>query len=911
MYPDTEDHRALVDTGLVPADDASDGFPLPCAKLNAAGRITWDNRAARALWGTGARGLPVWTWVELARQEPLRQWLLDPLGFEEGASFRVRLDGLPKDHDPLEADIYAQELTSDPVGLRQVVLVEVTAQAGTLRQLREENTRLRGLFCHSADAISILSLQSDGQTFLIHDLNPAAERLWGNSRWSLLGRSPQEVLTAARAEQLVTRYACCVAAASPVSFEESVLSDGEMRLFETRLFPIGDDSGQIRSVAGVSRDVTERVATEEEARRRSDQLRAVLEGSQDGAWDWDVAGDTISRSPRWAHMLQYEPNQVPTTVDAWSSLIHPEDRDRVMRELELHLRDEKPEYCSEYRLRTQTGSWRWVADRGRVVSRSAEGRPMRVAGTLSDIQARHDAEQALRDSEQRYRSVVSVMAEGIVLQTSDGQIVACNQAAQRILELTEDQLLGLDAQHPGWQTIRPDGDPCPPDEHPATVTLRTGQPCLDVTIGLRRQDGRITWLRINAQPLIRPAEDQPYGVVTSFTDITSTVTAMRELRQAREIAERATAAKTEFLAMMSHEIRTPMNGVLGMCDLLLRSGLSDEQRVLGQYINESATALLGIINDILDISKIESGHVDLLHEPFDLGALLQSAARVVGPTCDQKGLRLQVSTEPSMPAVFRGDPGRLRQILVNLLGNAAKFTTVGSVTLAAGYDFIEAGVRFRVIDTGPGIPAEERSRLFNKFTQLVQASHNRSGGTGLGLAISRLLVERMGGRIDVISEVGQGTTFTVFVPLEIAPTSAKPAVPDQPGLKSHEGFAGRHILLVEDNTINQLVARKMLMKLGCQVTVASNGVEAIDQVRRNPRFAAILMDCHMPHLDGFEATRYIRQHANQDAHIPVIALTAAAEPANEVQCREAGMDDVLVKPIHLDSLAATLQRWLT
>jgi PAS domain S-box-containing protein len=522
---------------------------------------------------------------------------------------------------------------------------------------------------------------------------------------------------------------------------------------------------------------------------------------------------------------------------------------------------------------------------------------------------------ALKEGQERYRALVGALSEGVLLVDPQGRVASANQAAERITGLTGQAIVGIDLLTAELERVRLDGSALSADESPVAQTLRSGDGVRDAVMGMKFPGGNFRWLSVTTTAMRRGLTGKPTSVVVSFTDITQQVEAERDLRRAKEAAESANQAKTEFLAHISHEIRTPLNGLTASHDLLLNSTLTEEQRGCVQTAVQLVEDLLTLLNDLLDLARIEAGRLEIVPEPFEFRPMLEASVRPFRPRIRKSGMDLVLQVDERLPVWVQGDPHRLRQVLANLVSNAVKFTPSGAVSVTlepVGTD----RVLFVVADSGIGIAPDKLSLIFEAFRQADSSISRKFGGTGLGLAICRQLVGLMQGRIWVESELGRGSRFFVEVPLQAgtppdggngvslpAASTAPLEIPLRPSAR---------ILIVEDHPVNRQLTETMVQKLGLGTAVASNGREAVERLEKES-FAMVLMDVQMPEVDGLTATRRWREREKElgRPRTLIVALTAHALPQDKAACLNSGMDDYMCKPLRREALAEMLTRHLS
>ena len=521
---------------------------------------------------------------------------------------------------------------------------------------------------------------------------------------------------------------------------------------------------------------------------------------------------------------------------------------------------------------------------------------------------RESAQSSLSAHHSLLQAVIDASPTLIFIKDRDGIWILANQTLADIYGLTAQQMVGITHQEMGQHLGLPQAEV----EHFLEADQRvidSGESMFIPEQPFTTTNGRTRWLQTTKVPI--HVEGRGRCVLGVCVDVTARREVETELQRAKLAAEAASRAKSEFLANMSHEIRTPMNGVIGMTELALDTALTREQREYLDTVKSSADSLLSLLNDILDFSKIEAGKLDFETIEFSLRDTLDDTMKTLSLRADQKGLELACHILPDVPDALLGDPARLRQILVNLVGNAIKFTASGEVvvrvvTASEGRGEVELDVS--VTDTGVGIPPEKQRAIFDAFTQADSSMTRTYGGTGLGLTISTRLVELLGGRLSVGSEVGRGSTFRFnarFALQESPP--AKAAAIDMVSLR--ESQRRLRVLVAEDNAVNQLLAVRLLEKGGHEVVVAATGTAALEALE-NQSFDLVLMDMQMPEMGGLEATIAVRERERASAsgkHIPIIAMTANAMVGDREQCLDAGMDAYLSKPLQVAALFAAIE----
>jgi PAS domain S-box-containing protein len=523
-------------------------------------------------------------------------------------------------------------------------------------------------------------------------------------------------------------------------------------------------------------------------------------------------------------------------------------------------------------------------------------------GTCCDVTELEQAQAASRHSEARYRFLAENAPDMISRTSLTGEPLYVSPGSVRLFGYTPEEMAHQNAQ----EMVHPDDFERVMAAIFGQIEARKSRMDEPLCYRAKRKDGRWIWIETNPT-LVFDDNGEPIEFIDVIRDVTQAKTFEAELEEARRKAEAAAAAKAAFLANMSHELRTPLTSIIGFSRLLGdREELADESRRYARRIFDASEALLTIINDVLDFSKLEAGQTQLEIQPLSVSHLVEETTGIVAIQAAAKGVALRAELDPRTPELIGGDVARLRQVLLNFLSNAVKFTARGAITVKTQWRGRKRSGRLRisVIDTGSGIAPENVGRLFERFSQAEVSINRTHGGTGLGLAISKGIIELMGGEVGVDTVLGEGSTFWIEVPAKAAVAKASKAADaatsaDCPPLR---------ILMVDDTAVNRELVKLMLEPLGCQIEEAAGGADGV-QAAMTRSFDLILMDVRMPGVDGLEATKLIRAVSALNRRTPILALTADVQPENAAACRSAGMDDMIAKPIVPRELVAKLMQW--
>ncbi len=803
---------------------------------------------------------------------------------------------------------FPAEITHIAIPWKGKQILFTTVKDITERKLAEEALLESKEFLNKIiDSIGDPIFVKDNQHRLVM-VNDAKCRLAGHTREELLGRTDCDTLSNDQRD-ISWKKDELVLETGKENVNEGMITDakGDARTVITKKTLYTDKSGK-KFIVEVLWDITERKLVEEALRRSEQEKAAILGGLK------NVAVEYLDPQMRiiW----------VNTSVQKFLGLAEEEIEEKHCFEIIYGLNAPCPG-CKAF-IALQTGESQegeLVTPDGKTwLSRSnpikdANGRITGAVHVALNISGRKKAEGALKASERLLLSIINFLPDPTFVIDKEGRVISWNHAIETMTGIKAEQILGkgnYEYALPFYGERRPvlidmvqSSDPHFEEKYDSIKRQEDGTLVGEAYMPNLREGE--TYLLGSASALY-DSDGNYWGAIESIRDITERKHVEEDLQRSKEKAELATRAKSEFLANMSHEIRTPMNAVIGMTGLLLDENLTDGQRECVEIVRSSGDALLAIINNILDLTKIEADMIELESQPFVLRSCIEESIDLVATDARKKGLNISYKIDYDTPEAILGDPTRLSQILINLLNNAVKFTEKGEVVISVysikleGYNY---EIHFAVEDTGIGIPKDKMSRLFQSFSQIDASTTRKYGGTGLGLAISKRLSEMMGGKIWVESKQGIGSTFHFTILAEA--TLCEPIDAGKPVSWQEDGYLDHDlsILLAEDNAVNQRVTQRMLCKLGFRADVAGNGIEVLQAMERQ-HYDVILMDVLMPEMDGLETTKAIRQRWPAEKQPAIIAMTASALKGDREMCLAAGMDSYISKPTKMEALKAAL-----
>ena len=666
-------------------------------------------------------------------------------------------------------------------------------------------------------------------------------------------------------------------------------ADGEWIWVEGAPHIVFDKVGAPVEIVNIFRDVTYRRAAEALTNEQAQLFETAFQQSAIGKCLMGIDGRFLRVNAAFCRLTGY--SEAELLVLSGADLGHAEDLGRPEEDHDRLLAGEIDSYSSQRRSRRLDGSYIWV-EFTVALARQSDGTPKHLVVEIQDLTGRLAAETALASSERRYRMIAENTSDIIAMSDGDGRVTYLSPSIRQ-LGFEPEELLGKTfAAH-----VHPDDD-----RRMLGILMRQQRGAAVERVRWRarhKASGAWVWMESAPARLWDPVTGEAIGFLDVVRDITVQIKQEEALVAARAEAEAATTVKSQFLANMSHEIRTPLTTVLGYTDILSATpGLNEEVRSHVRRIAGAGSVLLAIINDILDFSKLEAGMIDVRPRSTDIGKLAEDTVALFEARASEKALTISVDLAPDVPAAVMLDSDRLRQILVNLIGNAVKFTDQGRVTLSVATAEDGQCLRFEVEDTGPGLDPEQCARLFQRFNQIDGATTRQHGGSGLGLAICKGLAEAMGGAVGVTSTPGAGSIFHLTLPLATVVADNAPAPAADIG-----SISGMRVLVVDDNATNRELARRILEAFGAEVAEADGGAEALEQLSTAP-IDVVLMDLRMPGVDGHEALKRLRASDGLNRHTPVLAFTADAEVGGDAGLE--AFDGVVRKPINTLAMAGSV-----
>jgi PAS domain S-box-containing protein len=778
---------------------------------------------------------------------------------------------------------------------------DVTEQTRQAQALADSEKRFRTL-AESAP-IGIFQADSEGRLTFI---NPSWAAKVGKTVDDMLGRGWVDALASLEpilADPPFKGFEPGMVRRRTLEFKAPDSSSIWMDTYNTAEF---DENDAVIRYFGAAVDITEQKLAAERLAESEGRFQALANLAPAGIFRTDAQGQCTYVNAAWLRLTGLGDDE--WQGELWASALHPDDRDRVASIWKQTV--ENHEECRmEFRWLRPDGSVIWVD----TLARPEYDQAGQVAGFIGvnlDVTEHHEAIAALARRDQQLSMITDNVTDAVVRLALDGTCLYASPSAKDLFELSAGALIGanlLAGFHPeDDEKVRATfASLASGQEKRALIAFRSAAPT---------EPDRYRWMEANCATLHDHRSRKPVEIIASIRDVSHTKALEAELRAARAEAEDAATAKSAFLANMSHDIRTPMNGLLGFAELLKSTDLDGKQAEYVQMVAESGRGMMQLLNDILDLSKIEAGLMQVSSEPMDLQHKLTGVVRLLEPIARDKHVQLELEISEEIPKWITGDRLRFRQIALNLIGNAIKFTERGSVSVRAAPSACGTKLELAVTDTGIGIAAKDLETIFQQFTQADGSVARRFGGSGLGLSITSQLAHLMGGDVTVESTINKGSTFLVTLPLEAC--EAPSATDDEANGRaegSDERSAGIRLLIAEDNSINQELIAAMARQAGYEATIVGDGSIAIERVATaaatEQPFDMVLMDLQMPGTDGLTATRRLREQGYGPDKLPIIALTANAYPDDIARCHAAGMQAHIAKPFSIRDLIDNVERF--
>lgn len=751
--------------------------------------------------------------------------------------------------------------------------------------LEERLTReqLLAMVASRANAIVMITDTND----IVEWVNDEFTRILGYSADEIIGKNPSVLRGPNTDPEAVKRIA--EKKKSGASFHDEILNyrkDGQEVWLQMHVTPLANDSDEIEYYVAIQEDITESKHTSEALRRSQEQLKAAQQQAKIGNWEWEMGSEYLYCSEEVCRVLGITyAERIP--LDHFRNHIHPDDLPVVRHSIEDTIRRHTPfeldcRVSMESRESLSRGLTRYIYITGQADEEN--GTLVKLFGTIQDITERKRIEEEMRVAEKQYRSLFEYSQHMICMHDPEGNILSINPSGAHTLGYEPEELVGRKILNLVPERYKKEF------ENYLEEIRKHGMHSGLMRMILRNGEETI-WMYSNIR--LTDPEGKPF-VLSSNVEITGRYMMEKELRGAKKLAEEALISKDRFVANISHELRTPMNAIAGFTELIKKTKLSADQEEYADAIGIATENLTAMINDILDIAKIEAGKIEFERRVFNVRDVMRRTHILLSPRADAAGINFSWSCDANVPSFVVSDDLRLTQILVNLVGNAVKFTAKGFVSFGCEVrDETERQMTllFWIEDSGVGIPKEKFDMIFDPFTQVSGASNRKYGGTGLGLAIVKDLAELQGGSVNVQSAEGIGSRFEVILPVE----KIDPGMVQQVdvALKPLEHPGNVHVLLVEDHALNQQLAMRLIRDFGFTVSLASHGRAAIE-VLKEEKFDVILMDLQMPEMDGYDTTVFIREKMHITT--PIIALTAHSSSGEREKCLSLGMNDYMTKP---------------